>query len=162
MIKTDRLTLRRPQLADAPALTSILQDVEVAKWLTNPPFPYTLDDAKAFIGLDHDEDVYFIVDPQCLCGCISLRSELGYYLARDRWGRGYMKEAARALVAEHFTASNADLESGHFVDNARSRGVLLSLGFRDTGIDAHYCPARDETLDNQKMILTLADWEKNV
>jgi RimJ/RimL family protein N-acetyltransferase len=146
-------------MGDAPAITRILQDVEVAKWLTNPPFPYTLEDAEAFIGMAHDEDVYFIADDTGVCGCISLRSELGYYLAPDRWGRGYMKEAAVALVADHFETSDADLESGHFVGNERSRGVLVSLGFQDTTIDRHFFPAREATLNNQKMILTRAGWE---
>ena len=158
-ITTDRLTLRAPQDTDAPAITAILQDVEVARWLTNPPFPYTLADAAAFIAMDHGEDVYVIEDADGACGCISLRSELGYYLARDRWGRGYMGEAAAALVAKHFAQSDADLSSGHFVGNARSRGVLVSLGFRDTAIDRHYCPARDETLDNQMMVLSRSTWE---
>ncbi|MGJ8612018.1 MAG: GNAT family N-acetyltransferase [Octadecabacter sp.] len=157
-ITTDRLTLRAPRASDAPAIADILQDVEVAKWLTNPPFPYTVADAEEYIGLDHDEDVYFIVDDEGVCGCISLRSELGYYLAQNRWGRGYMKEAATALVRAHFASSDADLESGHFVGNKRSRGVLVSLGFRNVDVDQHYCPARDATLDNQKMILTRANW----
>ncbi|MCF2903893.1 GNAT family N-acetyltransferase [Octadecabacter sp. CECT 8868] len=159
MITTERLTLRRPIMADAHAITAILQDVEVAKWLTNPPFPYTLADAEAYIALDHEEDVYAIVDEAGICGVISLRSELGYYLAQDRWGRGYMKEAASVLVDAHFELSDKDLESGHFVDNTRSRAVLVSLGFKDTEVDRHYCPARDAALDNQKMVLTRAAWE---
>ena len=159
MIKTKRLTLRPLKMGDAPAITAILQNVEVAKWLTNPPWPYTINDAKDYIGLDHDETVLGIEDGDGLCGVISLRSELGYYLAQDRWGRGYMKEAAHALVAAHFETTDADLESGHFVGNARSRGVLIGLGFRDTDLDRHLCPARGETLDNQKMILTRTAWE---
>lgn len=159
MITTDRLTLREPTVADAPAITKILQDVDVARWLTNPPWPYTLADAQEYLSLDHDGEVMMIVDADGVCGCISLRTELGYYLAQDRWGRGYMKEAAAALVAHHFATSDADLESGHFVGNARSRGVLVGLGFQDTAIDAHFSPAREDTLDNQKMVLTRANWK---
>ncbi len=159
MITTKRLTLRAPRLADGADVTKIMQDVEVARWLTNPPFPYTLADAEGFISMEHGENVYFMDDAQGLCGCISLGSELGYWLAQDRWGQGYMSEAAHAVVSKHFADSDADLDSGHFVGNARSRGVLLGLGFRDTDIDQHFCPARGETLDNQKMLLSRADWE---
>lgn len=159
MMKTERLILRALVQGDAPAITAILQDVAVAEWLTNPPFPYTLADAEQFIAMDHNEDVYAIEDAAGVCGVISLRSELGFYLAQDRWGRGYMKEAAAALVTAHFAGFNADLESGHFVGNARSRSVLVSLGFQDVDVDRHHCPARGETLDNQKMILTRTMWE---
>jgi RimJ/RimL family protein N-acetyltransferase len=159
MIVTERLTLRAPAAADAPRVTNIMQDVEVTSWLTNPPYPYALSDAETFIAMDHGGSVHFIHDGDGLCGCISLDGELGYWLARDRWGRGYMSEAAGAVVVQHFETSDADLDSGHFVGNARSRGVLMGLGFVDGDIDQHYCPTLDATLDNQKMVLTRAAWE---
>lgn len=158
-ITTDRLTLRAPEMADAAAVAAVLQNVDVARWLTNPPFPYALADAQAFIAMDHEGAVYFIHDNDGLCGCITLRSDLGYWLAQDRWGRGYMTEAANAVVAAHFAASNAPLSSGHLVGNARSRRILVRLGFRDDRVISHFIPARKTETDVQKMRLTHADWE---
>ena len=39
MSTTDRLTLRAPCLNDTAVVTRIMQDIEIARWPTNPPFP---------------------------------------------------------------------------------------------------------------------------
>lgn len=157
-IITDRLTLRAPALRDADAVTAVLQDDAVERWLTNPPYPYTLKDAEDFIGLDHAGTVRFIEDDGGLCGCVSLRDGLGYWLARDRWGRGYMTEAARAVVAHRFKTSDADIRSGYVVGNVASRRILEGLGFRDDFVKTVPIAARGEDMNVQKMRLTHADW----
>ena len=48
-IQTERLTLRHPVEADAPALVTQLNDYEVAKWLSQVPYPYTRTDADEWI-----------------------------------------------------------------------------------------------------------------
>ena len=49
MIETARLRLRRGTEADIPGLVAALNDWDVARWLQRPPFPYSADDARAFL-----------------------------------------------------------------------------------------------------------------
>jgi len=57
-------------------------------------------------------------------------SELGYWLARDYWGHGYITEAAAAVLLEGFSALSLPyIDAGYFVDNPASGRVLDKLGF---------------------------------
>ncbi len=56
--------------------------------------------------------------------------ELGYWIARDHWNRGYACEAARHMIE----IARAELKlprlvAGYFVDNPASGRVLEKLGF---------------------------------
>lgn len=56
--------------------------------------------------------------------------EIGYVLAKDRWGQGLMPEAVRAVIAECFGAQDFDfLTCGHFLRNRQSRRVIEKCGF---------------------------------
>ena len=88
----------------------------------------------------------FDVDTGAHVGCCGLQPrapdericELGYQLRAGCWGRGYAKEAARAASAYAFSEFGlAALFAGHHPENARSRRVLLSLGFRYTGEEVY-------------------------
>ncbi|MBR6728585.1 MAG: GNAT family N-acetyltransferase [Clostridia bacterium] len=60
---------------------------------------------------------------------------LGYVLDDDSWGRGYMTEAARALVRYGFCALGLSVIGVyHFSSNMRSRRVIEKCGFRYEGI----------------------------
>ena len=61
--------------------------------------------------------------------------EVGWHLRRDRWGRGYATEAARALIAEGFARLDvARLTCVILPSNVRSQAVARRLGFR---LEAH-------------------------
>ena len=49
-LTTKRLQLRSPVASDATAITAILNDFEISKWLSVVPFPYTRADALEFIA----------------------------------------------------------------------------------------------------------------
>jgi RimJ/RimL family protein N-acetyltransferase len=54
-IRTGRLTLRRPEMKDADAITSALANYRVAQMLTRVPQPYYVEDAEDWLGgLDAD------------------------------------------------------------------------------------------------------------
>jgi RimJ/RimL family protein N-acetyltransferase len=55
IIRTSRLLLRPLAPADAEPLFALFADWEVVRWLSMPPWPYTLDDAKSFIGGQLDQ-----------------------------------------------------------------------------------------------------------
>ncbi len=158
-LRTARLHLRAPVMADAAALAAALDDFEISKWLAVVPYPYGLGDAEWFIGeVMAGRMCAWIIDDGALAGVIGLDDgELGYWLARRAQGRGYATEAAAAVVDRAFAQGAESLSSGHFTDNHRSARVLEKLGFRPTGFCEMECKARDGQFPSRRMALTRAD-----
>lgn len=59
---------------------------------------------------------------------------IGYELAREYWGKGYMPEALCAMIEWAFEKKKLDvLAIGHFTGNDRSRRVIEKCGFQYEG-----------------------------
>ncbi|MBS1302773.1 GNAT family N-acetyltransferase [Loktanella sp. SALINAS62] len=157
-IQTDRLTLRPVVPSDAGAIVAALNDWDVTRWLSVVPFPYTASDAAWWIG-HADQPGHWAIDAgDGLIGAVSIKPDLGYWLASDHHGKGFMTEAARAVVADYFCTSDADLESGHYPANAASRAVLVRLGFADTVLDTERQVATGMDVAVQRMRLAQDDF----
>jgi len=159
-LRTSRLRLRPLTPLDAAPLQAAIDDFAVTQWLSVVPHPYTLDDAVSFIGHVADTGgLTWVVDDGALAGVIGLGDEFGYWIARDRWGRGYATEAGRAVLRWHFgDGTRGDVLAGHFLDNVASARVLGKLGFRPTGSRRIPCRARGHHMDSMGMCLTRAGW----
>ena len=48
-IRTERLSIRSPEIDHTYELTQLINDKDVIKWLSEIPFPYTLSHAEEFI-----------------------------------------------------------------------------------------------------------------
>jgi RimJ/RimL family protein N-acetyltransferase len=85
--------------------------------------------------------------------------ELGYWLARDHWGRGYATEAGRAVIEIARSSLRLPrLVSGHFTDNPASGRVLEKLGFRATGqLARRYSAGRKAWVPCRQFALELGD-----
>jgi RimJ/RimL family protein N-acetyltransferase len=152
---TERLLLRPGWADDAPALYAAFNDASVTKKLGAAPWPYRLKDAEAFLAFPRgDGEASFIIFDRHkgsagLIGGIGIHDqdgapEIGYWIARPHWGRGYATEAGSAVIqiAKH-TLRLPRLVSSHFVDNPASGNVLRKLGFRATGqVGPRPCLAR--------------------
>ena len=157
MIETARLRLRRGTEADIPGLVAALNDWDVAQWLQRPPFPYSADDARAFLrwsgahGASAPPVAFVVADrfSDRLLGTASLepdedRAELGYWLAPGAQGRGLMREAALALLDDGagrlpgVRTAYATTDPG----NRRSQAVLLACGFAKVAEEARENPTR--------------------
>ncbi|MBD3663233.1 GNAT family N-acetyltransferase [Sulfitobacter aestuariivivens] len=159
-IHTRRLTLRPIAPDDAPQITALIGDYDVARWLTLVPHPYALSDAQTFISNIRNLGQHWaIVADASLIGVVSIRSELGYWLGKPYWGRGYMTEAASAVVSDHFDETSAPLNSGFHLGNAASAQVLRKLGFVAGGTRTAFSSASKEEVTIQEMTLTRADWQ---
>ena len=157
MIETARLRLRRGTENDIPDLVAALNDWGVAQWLQRPPFPYSADDARAFLRWSraHEEAAppiaHVVADrvSDRLLGAASLepegeRVELGYWLAPAAQGRGLMKEAVGALL-EHGASGLPGVRIAHATtdpDNRRSQAVLLACCFRKVVEEVRQRPTR--------------------
>ena len=165
--RTDRLMLRPGWAEDAPALAKAIADEAIVRNLALAPWPYGLEEARAFLDKPQDEVLpSFLLfrrtdcAPELVGGAGFGRKpngavEIGYWIARAHWGNGYALEAGRQLIEIARTLGLCRLEAGHFVDNPASGRVLEKLGFQPTGrtVPRHSCargtavPCRLFTLD---------------
>ncbi len=91
ILTTGRLILRPPVAGDARAIADILNDWEVTKRLTMVPFPYMLADAEEFLARlfkTEDRNYRLIEEEGEVVGAISLRPDLGFFLAPEANGKG--------------------------------------------------------------------------
>lgn len=161
ILNTERLTLRPITLFDAADITACMNQPGVPGWLTAVPFPYTLKDAEDFIRkiAQGPEGHHWAIDAGTgLIGVISIGGELGYWLSADHHGKGFMSEAARAVVAYHFASTDADLQSGYHLGNAASCNVLTKLGFVDSFVDEQIKVATGKPVQIQRMVLSKDRW----
>ena len=65
-----------------------------------------------------------------MIGMIGIDPTLGYWIAKEHWGYGYVREAVHAVLSAYFHDPFADpIYSGYFVKNERSAWVLTRLDF---------------------------------
>ena len=145
---TARLTLRKPELADAPALfTTYAQDPAVTRFLVWRPHS-NLATTQAYLEhcvaawQAHTEYCYVLTEraQARLVGMISVRvrdwsASLGYVLARSAWGQGIMPEAAQA-VSDYVLAQPAMYRVWAMcdVDNTASARVMEKIGMLREGL----------------------------
>jgi RimJ/RimL family protein N-acetyltransferase len=148
-LTTERLLLRPFGPADTEAVYRACQDPEIPRW-TPVPSPYTIDDAKTFVGTTvpkgwADDIQYnfglFTRDGGDLVGSMGLvrlqslrlperQAELGYWTAAPQRRRGYTAEAAREVCRWAFTELGVErLEWLADAGNFGSRAVALKAGF---------------------------------
>jgi RimJ/RimL family protein N-acetyltransferase len=167
-ILTERLRLRRPQGADAPAIAKLANDFAVASMTTRMPYPYGVEDARAFVSLsqalDPRQQITFALEHRDagFIGCLGFHRgaaaapvELGYWLGRPYWGKGLATEATRAALKWATQDWGRRLvASGHFADNAASANVLIKAGFLYTGeVQKRFSRARYGDAATRMMVL---------
>ncbi|APE28218.1 GNAT family N-acetyltransferase [Aurantiacibacter gangjinensis] len=140
-IRTDRLFLRPAWSEDAAAILDGIAEREIVRNLARAPWPYEMDDARAFASIAQDPRVpHFLIHlPDAgVIGSVGFGLdgedvEIGYWIARAYWGQGIATEAGRGLLAIGRMLGHTRLVAGHFADNPASGAVLRKLGFRATG-----------------------------
>ena len=161
-VRTERLLLRPGWIEDAAAVQrAISSDPAIARNTARIPWPYTLEDAEAYLRSQQDADNAWSLlifartsaAPR-LVGGVGLhpdgeQREIGYWIARPYWGLGFATEAAAGLLrAARGSLQMTRVSSGHFVDNPASGRVLRKLGFRPTGhVVRRYSVARGGEVD---------------
>ena len=170
--RTERLLLRPGWGEDAPALSRAIGDEMIVRNLASAPWPFALRDAEAFLAAPRDPVLPSLLifertagEPVLAGACglgrrASGAVELGYWIARAHWGRGFATEAGTALVGIARALGIARLEASHFLDNPASGRVLEKLGFRSTGMIApRLSCARGEDIPARFFRLQLASVE---
>ena len=165
-IETERLVLT-PALADyADRAIPLINDIDIARMTSRIPYPYGTAEAEAFrhsLGrkaADRDRLLQIETRDGELIGAVGasaddgLFPEIGYWIARDHWGRGYATEAALAIRDwARQTFNCRALIAGHFADNDASGRVLVKCGFLYTGeVQRRFSLARGEEAATRMMV----------
>jgi RimJ/RimL family protein N-acetyltransferase len=159
-IRSERLFLRPAWPEDWAELHSIINDEALARHLSRVPWPYRPADARAFAAKDHsprhpqfvitlpdrvgDEGGARVIGAVGFVDC-GRETEMGYWIGRPCWNRGFATEAASAALSVARTLGHRRVHAVHFVDNHASGRVLNKLGFKPTGqIRLRYSAARGQ------------------
>ena len=147
VLETERLTLRRPTLADVKAIAHLANDRRIAENTRRLPYPYLQDHAVEFVralGRGGRNTVFLIENNYSPVGMVGIdwreqeAPELGYWLGVEHWGQGFGTEAARAVIDFHFEEFDDEhLISGARVANPSSRNILEKCGFQWSGVELH-------------------------
>jgi RimJ/RimL family protein N-acetyltransferase len=165
VVQTERLLLRGPVRTDAEAVARLAGDLGVAGMTATLPHPYAPADAEAWLDKvvmqDWSRAADFVIEHRQfgVVGALDLkpsargRTELGYWLGRPFWNRGYATEAVRGALDWVKRRGRRVVEAAHFADNPASGQVLVKAGFLYTGdVDRQPCPARGAAVPARRMV----------
>jgi [ribosomal protein S5]-alanine N-acetyltransferase len=148
-LETPRLLLRPFTLADAPDVTRYVGERDVAAQTLSIDHPYPDGAAEKWIGAHAAKYAagklasFAITEREsgALVGAIGLhvvpphgRAEVGYWIGKPFWGRGYATEAGRAMLRFGFeTLGLNKIHGAVFTKNPASDRVIRKLGMKWEG-----------------------------
>ena len=165
-IGTERLILRGVSRADAAAIAELANDLGVVGNTSQMPYPYRPADADAFVAgcerADPRVEATFAIEHRQfgVMGILAFdrndqgRAEVGYWLGRPFWNRGYATEALTAALRWMTLDWRKNVVwAGHFADNRASGQVLVKAGFLYTGdVERRLSVARAEPVPTRMMV----------
>jgi RimJ/RimL family protein N-acetyltransferase len=143
-LETERLIIRGWEPADRPAFAALTQDPEIMEFV-HGGVPFTQEEIEAMLArqakqlADHDVCMGALVEKATnrVVGVTGVQPlgttgemEIGWWLARDVWGRGYATEAGGAAMRHVLDTLGRPLVYA-IIDpaNERSKAVVARLGF---------------------------------
>ena len=150
IIETERLKLRPYILDDVPELKRLIGERDIASTTLNIPHPYEDGIAEEWMR-KHQENFekgaefnFAIVERTqgLFIGGISLDAEyeqdeimqLGYWIGKPYWNRGYCTEAARAVIKYGFEVLGLNrIYARHFTRNPASGRIMQKIGMKHEG-----------------------------
>ena len=144
-LRTERLTLRPFEIADAERVVAILSNWNITRMLSDAPWPPTPANQRAWLATHLEEwrtgaaYRFAVIHQGVLIGCADVGvetgvGEIGYWLDENAWGQGFATEAATAVL--DFASTTLGLtrfKAGRAADNTASGRVLEKLGFAAIG-----------------------------
>ena len=151
-LETERLVLRPWREGDEPSLVRHANNRKVSINLRDHfPYPYTHDDARAWIGrcktatqphqtfaIEHGGEAIGGIGLQPLSDVSRYTAEVGYWLGEEHWGQGFATEALRRLTDYAFENLQYErLEAWVFATNPVSCKVLEKAGYEHEATCRH-------------------------
>lgn len=177
MLQTKRLTLRKWAASDADSLYEYAKDPAVGPIAGRPPHKSTEESLAVIQSVFNGAECYAICEKGSdkAIGAVELmlhghsshtvcedECELGYWLGKPFWGRGYMPEAARELLRRGFEdLGTQKVWCGYYDGNVKSERVQEKLGFQYH----HTCenvpvPLMNEIRTEHINVMTQEQWSR--
>lgn len=143
-LKTSRLVLRQLMVEDAAELFKTLSDEQVMLYWSSGPHQ-NVEETRSYIAWNADAEAdhkcwAITIDSDSAAGWVILiprrkdSFELGYILGREHWRKGYLAEAATAVLDFAFRKLRARrIMADTDPDNKASIALLHKLGFQKEG-----------------------------
>jgi ribosomal-protein-alanine N-acetyltransferase len=176
VLETERLIIRPFTIADAGDVKRLAGEREIADTTLNIPHPYEDGMAEGWIATHKPRFeagslcnfAITLKDSGELVGAIGLvitrrfdHAELGYWIGRPYWGKGFCTEAARAVIDYGFTHLNLNrIHASHFARNPASGRVMLNLGMVQEGVLRGHVKKWDRYEDLVLFGILKTDWER--
>lgn len=148
-IETERLILRAFSISDAKDVQRLAGDKAIVEMTLNIPYPYEDGMAEKWIkthqeqfnqgelislAIVHKEDDYLIGNIGIIIDQKNENGELGYWVGKDYWNKGYCTEATKALVEYSFIKIGLNrIYATHFKKNPASGEVMKKIGMSYEG-----------------------------
>lgn len=151
IITTKKFNLRPVKLSDASMVAEKINNRTISRNTATIPYPYTLQDARNWVRKCVNDDkkkmsdnMRFIIEiDSALAGCVGVhkivsghKAEIGYWLAKEYWGRGLMTEVVK--VVTKYAIKKFGLKrvyAGVYSYNPASMRVLEKAGYQLEGIE---------------------------
>lgn len=178
VLNTERLMLRKWTESDAESLFEYAKDLDVGPIASWPPHKNKDESLNVIKNVFNGAECYAICEKgnNKAIGAIELKlngstdmtdrddeCELGYWLGKPFWGKGYMPEAAREIIRHAFEELGmTTIWCGYYEGNYKSKRVQEKLGF----IYHHTCeevavPLMNEVRVGHTNYMTKEQWKKS-
>ena len=163
---------------DIPFIVKYASNKNISDFTLNLPFPYDEKDAIFWInianqGFKNGTKIIFgirLKPKNVFIGGIGLtiesafdRAEIGYWIAKPFWRKGYATEATKSVIEFGFNKLNLNrLTSSHLAKNPASGRVLEKSGLKKEGVLKEHILKNSEYHDLVIYGLTKNDFENNL
>ncbi len=160
---TQRLLLRRFESMDAGTIQMLAGDRAIAEMTLSIPHPYIDGMAEIWIESHQAEfesgmGVVFAMSEQKtdqLIGAVGLtvtkrfsRAELGYWVGKPFWGKGYASEASETVLRYGFEVMQLNkISASHMTRNPASGKVMQKIGMEQEGLLKQHALKWDQFVD---------------
>jgi ribosomal-protein-serine acetyltransferase len=176
-MNTNKFELKEIQLSDAPEVFNIIEkDREyLREWLPFIDFTTKVEDTAVFIRgvrmkASDMNNVFVIVNFGRIAGVISYKgtdtlnhkTEIGYWLAKDYQGKGFITRSCIKLIDNAFDTmkmNRVQIKTG--VCNTKSSAVPKRLDFTFEGIEREGEYLNGRYIDLEIYSMLKLDWQKN-
>ena len=164
VIHTERLTLRPWREADAASLFTYASDPDVgpaAGWPPHRSIEESREIIRTVFAAPHTFGIG-LMPSRCESNCqgTGLELEVGYWIAKPFWGRGFAPEAVRAMQRYAFeTLGCKALWCGYYEGNNKSLRVQQKCGFAPHHVERDVpCELMGDVRTEHFTYLTCDDW----
>jgi RimJ/RimL family protein N-acetyltransferase len=160
---TERLMLRQLEPCDAEALELLIDDYDIASTTLNIPYPYPKGSAEAFIhrrleAAQNGEGYTFAIinkEDLTFMGSIGMnlnqshdRAELGYWLGKRYWNKGYVTEGVKRVTKYGFEELQLNkIHAAAMTKNPASSSVMTKAGMQYEGTFREHFRKWDQYVD---------------